>query len=221
MRDLTVTPKDFEAQIKYLVDKGFTFLLARDVERAVREKRALPQKAVAITLDDGYKDNFDHAFPILRRYNVPATIFLVTNTVGTAEHLSWDDVLVMHKEQVGYGSHTVHHFDLTTLPLPQLDTELSESKRILEDRLFERITAVAYPAGQYNRLVAERTQAAGYLAGWKKGGGPVRPGDEPFLLPRLRVHGRTQQKDFERKVWSGIWVQRLRYAQQPHSDHSA
>lgn len=209
MRDLTVSPKDFEAQIRYLVEKGFTFLLARDVEQAVREHRALPQKAVAITLDDGYKDNFEQAFPILRRYKVPATIFLVTSTVGTAAHLSWDDVLVMHKEHVGYGSHTVHHPDLTTLPLPKLDNELTESKRVLEDQLFERITAVAYPAGQYNKLVAERTRAAGYLAGWKKGGGPVQPDAEPFLLPRLRVHGRTQQKDFERKVWSGIWAQRM------------
>jgi peptidoglycan/xylan/chitin deacetylase (PgdA/CDA1 family) len=218
MRDLTVSPKDFEQQIRYLVENGFTFLLAREVEQAVREQRALPEKAVAITLDDGYKDNFEHAFPILRRYNVPATIFLVTNTVDTAGHLSWDDVLIMHKEQVGYGSHTVSHPDLTTLPLPQLDAELVESKRILEDRLFERITAVAYPAGQYNRLVAERTKAAGYLAGWKKGGGPVQPHAEPFLLPRLRVHGRTQQKDFERKVWSGIWARRMASAPQTPND---
>ena len=88
MRDLTVAPKDFEEQIRYLVDNGFTFLLARDVEQAVREHRSLPEKAVAITLDDGYKDNFEHAYPILRKYNVPATIFLVTNRSGR-RGLSW------------------------------------------------------------------------------------------------------------------------------------
>jgi peptidoglycan/xylan/chitin deacetylase (PgdA/CDA1 family) len=206
MRDLTVSPADFEAQIKHLVDNGFTFLLARDVESAVKAGRPLPEKADAITMDDGYKDNFEQAFPILRKYRVPATIFLVTNTVDTGGHLSWDDVIVMHRAEVGYGSHTVHHYELPSLSEPQMDFELRESKRVIEEKLFERITAVAYPSGKYNRLVAQRTEAAGYLAGWKKGGGPVQPGTDMYLLPRVRVNGGSTMADFRRKVWSGVYV---------------
>ncbi len=206
MRDLTVSPRDFEAQIRYLVANGFTFLFARDVEQAVREHRPLPEKAVALTMDDGYRDNFEQAFPILRKYNVPATLFLVTSTVDTAGHVTWDEVRYMQPQGVGYGSHTVTHADLTTLPLARLDYELCESKRVLEGKLLERITAVAYPAGKYNQTVAARAEAAGYLAGWKKGGGPVQPGQDRFLLPRVRVHGRTTMKDFKRKVWSGVYT---------------
>lgn len=210
MRDLTVSPSDFEEQMKYLVDNGFTLLLAREIEEAVKQGKSLPEKAVAVTMDDGYKDNFEEAFPILRKHKLPATIFLVTSTVDTAGHLSWDDVLIMHKKQVGYGSHTVHHYELTALPLMQLDYELRESKRIIEEKLIERITSIAYPAGKYNQTVAERAKEAGYLAGWKKGGGPVQPGDDMYLLPRVRVHGRTTLKEFERKVWSGVYVLRER-----------
>jgi len=210
MRSLTVSPAHFEQQIRYLVENGFTFLLARDVEAAVREHRSLPEKAVVLTMDDGYKDNFDHAFPILREYGVPATMFLVSATVNTEGHLSWDDVLVMRREQVGYGSHTVHHYDLTLLPAGQVDYELCASRRTIESHLGERITDIAYPSGKVNALVEERTRADGYLAGWKKGGGPVQPENDLYLLPRVRVCGGTTMAEFKRIVWSGVYVIRER-----------
>ena len=204
MRDLTVSPANFEHQVAYLQQKGFTCLLASDVEAALRERRPLPERSVAITLDDGYRDNFDCAFPILKRYGVPATIFLVTSTVDTAGHLTWSNVAEMRPHPVGYGSHTVTHADLTSLSLDRLDYELRESKRVLESRLIERISAIAYPSGKYNGMVAERTREAGYLAGWKKGGGPVQPGADPYLLPRMRVKGSTNLDEFKRIVWSGV-----------------
>jgi peptidoglycan/xylan/chitin deacetylase (PgdA/CDA1 family) len=202
--DLTVAPKDFNEQIKYLVDNGFSILSAKDVERAVRERRALPERAVALTMDDGYRDNFERAFPILRKYGVPATIFLVTSAIDGPKHLTWEQATQMQRHQVGYGSHTVHHFDLTTLTQPTLDYELVESKRVIESRIGERITSIAYPSGEYNDEVVNRTEFAGYLAGWKKGGGPVQPDDNAFLLPRIRIRGCTTMDDFKRKVWSGV-----------------
>ena len=214
MRDLTVSPAHFEQQVKYLLDNGFTFLLAREVEEAAREHKPLPEKAVVLTMDDGYKDNFDCAFPILQKYNVPATIFLVTHTVNTDGHLSWDNVLVMQKRQVGYGSHTVHHYDLPGLAPNEVDYELRESKRVLESRLVEKITAVAYPSGMYNRMVADKAREVGYLAGWKKGGGPVQPGMDAYLLPRVRVNGGTKMKDFKRKVFSGVYTLEERHGRQ-------
>lgn len=212
MRDLTVQPAHFEEQVKYLTENGFTCVLASDVDRAVRDCKPLPERAVAITMDDGYRDNFDCAFPILKKYNMPATIFLVTSTVDTDGHLTWSDIHEMRPHPVGYGSHTVRHLDLTTLPPDQLDYELRESKRVLETKLLERITAVAYPSGAYNDSVTKKARDVGYLAGWKKGGGPVQPGDDPLLLPRVRVNGYASMDDFKRKVWSGVEVRKLRVA---------
>jgi peptidoglycan/xylan/chitin deacetylase (PgdA/CDA1 family) len=208
MRDLTVSPKDFEEQIRYLKSQGFVFLLAREVEEAVDRGEPLPEKAVAITMDDGYLDNFEQAFPILRRNDVPATIFVVTGAMGRPNHLTGGQIALMNQQSVGFGSHSVTHPDLTKLPLPRLDYELVESKAQIERRLGEPISAVAYPAGCYNQTVADRAKAAGYLAGWKKGGGTVRPGEDMLMLPRVRVSGRTDLAAFKRKVWGGVSARR-------------
>jgi peptidoglycan/xylan/chitin deacetylase (PgdA/CDA1 family) len=221
MRDLTVSPADFEAQVSYLAEQGFTFLLARDVERAVKESLPLPRKAVAITMDDGYKDKSERAFPILRKHGAVATIFLVSSTIDTAGHLSWDDCRLMRRDRVGYGSHTVHHYDLPTLPTPEIDYELRESKRAIEANLFDTVTAVAYPSGRYNKTVTERAEAAGYLAGWKKGGGPVQPGTDMYLLPRVRVNGADSLADFQLIVWSGMNLMRDRADDERHYRYAA
>lgn len=204
MRDLTVSPANFEEQVRTLKESGFTFLLASQVEQAVREHLPLPEKAVAVTLDDGYEDNFSVALPILRKYGVPATVFVVTASVDKPQRLSWGQILLMKAKGIGFGSHTVHHYDLTTLPESVLDEELQSSKRLLEFRLQQPVQNLAYPSGRYDERVKGRARAAGYLAAWKKGGGPVRPGDDLLMLPRVRVHGRTTLADFERKLKSGL-----------------
>lgn len=201
LRDLTVTPADFENQVRFLVISGYTPLLASQVEEAVEKGKPLPARAVAITMDDGYRDNFEKAFPILLKYKVPATIFLVTHNFGRPDRLSWDEVLQMKREAgFGYGSHTVHHFDLTSLDQKTLDYELLESKRLIELKVQDTVTSIAYPSGSYNDLVKARARAAGYSAGWKKGGGMVTPTEDMMMLPRVRVSGRTTMEDFKRKV---------------------
>jgi len=212
IRDLTVSPADFDEQIRYLVENGFTILSVKEVESALREERPLPEKAVALTMDDGYRDNFTCAFPILWKYGVPATVFLVTSVVGDGRHLSWDDARAMQAKACGFESHTVHHYDLAALPADQLDRELRDSKQTIAEKLNSPVTQIAYPSGSYNTQVTEQARKAGYNIGWKKGGGPVTPGDDPFMLPRIRVHGRTEMKDFERKVWSGVYTIRERKA---------
>jgi peptidoglycan/xylan/chitin deacetylase (PgdA/CDA1 family) len=200
LRDLTVLPQAFEQQIRYLVVNGFRLLTAGDVEQAVRFHRALPIKAVALTLDDGYHDNFTHAFSILRRYGLDGTLFLVTSTVGAPGHVTWEEAREMLGERMDFGSHSVHHTDLTTLALPDLDRELMDSRERLERELSIPMEQIAYPSGQYNDRVKERARQAGYAAGWKKGGGWVTADSDPMMLPRVRVRGDTTMAGFIRKV---------------------
>ena len=200
LRDLTVSPLEFERQVRYLLANQYAILTAGQVERAVRFGLALPVKAVALTLDDGYGDDFTQVFPILRRYGLDGTLVLVTGTVGTAGHVSWDEAREMAAERMEFGSHTVRHLDLTTLAEPELDRELAGSKEELERQLAVPIEQIAYPSGQYNARVKEHARWAGYDAGWKKGGGWVTPDSDPMLLPRVRVRGDTTMAEFIRKV---------------------
>jgi peptidoglycan/xylan/chitin deacetylase (PgdA/CDA1 family) len=200
LQDLTVSPWDFEEQVRYLVENGFTILTSGQVERAVRLRRRLPVNAVALTLDDGYDDNFTQAFPILQRYGLDGTMFLVTSTVSTPNHVTWEEARLMLGEGMEFGSHGVHHYDLTTLSAAGLDYELQDSRRDLERWLATPIFQIAYPSGQYNERVKARARLAGYRAGWKKGGGWVTPESDLLMLPRVRVRGSTTMAKFIRKV---------------------
>lgn len=212
LRDLSVSPADFEAQVKYLKEDGFTFLYVSEVEEALEKGRELPEKAVAITLDDGYRDNFTEAFPILQKYGAKATVFMVTNNLGRPARLGWDDAKTMVAGDVGFQSHTVSHPDLTTQSDSVLQFELESSKQILESGLGIRVTSLAYPAGAHDDRVVEFLSRAGYEAAWKKGGGAVQPhhAEDPYRLPRIRVHGRTDMPKFKQRVRSGVEIIAMR-----------
>lgn len=205
LRDLTVSPHDFEEQVSYLKENDYIFLQVSEVEKALRDGQPLPEKAIAITMDDGYRDNFTEALPILTKYSAKATIFMVTNNFEAKERLSWADARQMLREKMSFQSHTVSHPDLTTLNPERLDFELIESKRVLESGLGTKVTSVAYPAGAFNRAVSKASEKAGYLAAWKKGGGPVYPvnATTPYELPRIRIHGKTDFEKFKRRVANG------------------
>jgi peptidoglycan/xylan/chitin deacetylase (PgdA/CDA1 family) len=200
LRDLTVSPTDFEEQVAYLSRSGFTFLFASEVERAVRDGLPLPEKGVCITLDDGYLDNFEHAYPILKKYGAKATVFMTTANLKRPERLHTEHLVAMRKDAVRFGSHTVTHVDLTKAAPSVLEFELVESRRVLEGVLGETIDSLAYPAGAYDDRVVLYAQKAGYRAGWKKGGGMVTPDEDMMLLPRVRVSGGHTMSDFERKL---------------------
>jgi peptidoglycan/xylan/chitin deacetylase (PgdA/CDA1 family) len=203
LRDLTVAPAEFDRQMAYLTSNGFTVLTVEEIADSLQAQRPLPEKAVAITMDDGYRDNFSEAFPILQRYHVPATCFLVTSTLDTPGHLAWRD-LAMMRSLTTFESHTVHHFDLTKLPPALLTAELADAKSTLEAALHSSVTHLAYPSGAYNETVMDAARACGYRFAWKKGGGPVTPTDDPLMLPRIRVRGDTTMEEFARLLWSGV-----------------
>lgn len=203
-KDLTVSPEEFERQVQHLINGGFQVVRLSEIEDAIINRRPFAKPMVAITFDDGYIDNYTRAFPILKRYNVPATIFIVTGTVGTKGHLSWEQIEEMRRFGIEFGSHGVRHLDLTRLKLTQLDFELRASKTQIERRLGVEVTAFAYPAGEYNSLVIERVKAAGYRTAWRKSGGAIKLTDSQYALPRLRVSGNDTLKSFSWKISNAI-----------------
>ena len=156
-------------------------------------------------MDDGYRDNFTEAFPILQKYGARSTIFMVTNNFDRPERLAWNEARQMVASDMEFQSHSVSHPDLTILADQPLRDELVNSKEILQKGLATSITSLAYPGGAFNEKVVIAVEKAGYLSAWKKGGGPLQPQNatDPYKLPRVRIHGKTDFAKFKLRATKG------------------
>jgi peptidoglycan/xylan/chitin deacetylase (PgdA/CDA1 family) len=172
----SVSPKAFEKQIEYLIHGGYTLLSLADAVDRLAAGAPLPDKSTVITLDDGFQDNYSNALPILMRFNVPATIFLTVGYIGTdslptltrtdfmPRPLDWREVKDLQACGIEFGSHTLTHPMLTTVPLDVARREIGESKRRLEDRLGAEVRFFCYPRGDLNGAVKAIVRDEGYRA---------------------------------------------------------
>jgi len=189
---------DFENQMAYLSRRYHPISLEHMVQH-LRQRTALPANAIAVTFDDGYLDNYENAYPILRKYDIPATIFLATDFIGTGQipawerghytaqkalMLSWTQVREMSHGGVSFGSHTVTHPFLARIPAKQAERELRQSKDIIEQQLGKPVRTLAYPSGNYNADVEDIVDEAGYAAAVTTLPGHNSLGDDVYALRR-------------------------------------
>lgn len=219
-KKLWVAPADFRWQMEYLLRHGFTPMLFSEVEAAEAGRGAMPPKPVLVTLDDGYADNHENAFPILRELGVKANVFIVVETLGrhNAWHdpstepwqrmLTWEQVMEMQASGlVEFGSHTMKHRNLAALSEEEVRWEAAESKRRLEERLGRPMVAFAYPygAGAYDPSVRAAVREAGYRYdfGVRQGISPWPWDPEGGPLKRLLIRGDDFRIDFHLNLTRG------------------
>lgn len=245
--DIIVSLESFEKQMEFIAETCNPISLKNYII-SVKNRLILPERTIIITFDDGWKDNFTYAFPILKRLNIPATIFLTTGYIGQKrvfwqeqiryllniikyskqtlskwenyliklndylpelskilstnitdnenviamlksidqklrnnfineiitilnhpqipynmhDFLDWNDVLIMKKHGIEFGSHTVNHLLLDKIDQDTLWDELKKSKEQIETEIGEKISAIAYPNGNFNNDVIEAAQKTGY-----------------------------------------------------------
>jgi peptidoglycan/xylan/chitin deacetylase (PgdA/CDA1 family) len=154
---MNVRPEVFRRHIREFKEAGFTFIGVSDL-RKYATGTPLPEKAVLITFDDGYADNYNYAYPILREEQVPATFFVVSSTVGNNNRMTAAQLREMQANGMQIGSHTVNHEPLVTMGPEEIDFELRASRAALEKILGKPVCALAYPAGKVNKTVLDKAK---------------------------------------------------------------
>lgn len=207
---LRVPPRNFEIQMKLLSNLGYQSVNLDDVVAYLRDGGPLPDKPVVITFDDGYRDNFYWARPILQKYGFRATIFLVSDQIGKTN--AWDEsrgfprnsllreeeIRTMLGEGFQFGSHSKTHLRLTGLEESKAREQITGSRVALETTLGIPVNYFCYPYGKYNKAVVNIVRESGYTAALTTAQGQVRKGDNIFALKRIRITGQYNKRDFLR-----------------------
>ncbi|MEJ0038456.1 MAG: polysaccharide deacetylase family protein [Gammaproteobacteria bacterium] len=286
---VSATPESFDWQMAYLREHRHPVSLARALE-SLRGGEPLPPNAVAVTFDDGFEDVYRHALPILRRYDIPATVFAITGNIESGEPfwferaaflmaslapgsvrideidealpadgsiagrvralgklhrtlkavpnerrrqildglargtatprdssrleigwpLSWEQVRAMADQGIEFGSHTVTHPNLVKLSEQDLLWELTESRRVLQERLQREIISFAYPFGTsqaYDLNVAAAVQRAGFslATSYLPGANWIGAFDR-FALRRIGVGLDTSRPQFRVRLALSDWL---------------
>ena len=151
------TPQSFEENIKVLLENGYTFISFQELYDANNGKMKLPEKPILINMDDGYYSNYEYIFPILKKYNVKASIFIVTDKIGKEidgkKYLNWEQCAEMQNSGlVEILSHSKRHLFYDKLPVRMIRDDVVESYKIIEKNLGSKnLKVFAYPYGAYTK----------------------------------------------------------------------
>ncbi len=188
---LVVTPENFRRQMRFLKEHDYHVVSLEEAADFIRNKKRVPSHTIAITFDDGYKDNYTYALPILKEYHFPATIFIVVNEVGVPpeQRLSWDEIYAMQRTGlITFGSHTMNHPNLAGVTSGEaLKNEIQGSKKILEEKLGKKVETFSYPSGRFSKAARQAVIDAGYKLAVATNPGKRIPDDDIFVLKRIRI----------------------------------
>jgi peptidoglycan/xylan/chitin deacetylase (PgdA/CDA1 family) len=187
--DLSVTPDNFRAQMIYLVENGYSTIDFYDLSLAIVNKRELPPKPVIITLDDGYRDNYENAFPILKEFGLTATIFIPTDFIdqGNPNHLSWEMIEEMAEYGIRFEPHSKTHPDLRDRDREFLIWEILGPQETLAAHLGYTPRYFAYPGGRYDEAVITILAELDFWGAVTTAGGKWQGYNDRYEWTRMRV----------------------------------
>ena len=199
---LCLRSSTFEHQMQYLKENGFHVISPEELLAFLENKQGLPKKSVLITMDDGYRSVYEIAYPILKKYEFTATLFIYTNFVGLSKMaITWDQLKEMKADGFSIGSHTIYHSDLT-IPkdgeteadwMDRINKELYGSKKIIDKKLRQDTYLLAYPYGKYDQRSINIAKEAGYKIAMS-----VQRGGNPFFANALFLRrDQILQKDMQ------------------------
>jgi len=202
--------------MRYLHTEGYAAVTLRELAVLLEANAALPAKTVVLTFDDGFRNFYTEAFPVLSQYGFRATVFLVSDYAGKhndwpgnppqlprSELLSWEEIRELHRYNIEFGSHTSSHADLKHVNKERAQFEITDSKRVIANKLGTEPSTFAYPFGRSNARV-RRMAAAHFRASCSTDLGMVRSGCDTTSLSRIDTYYLSEQRRFETIATSGF-----------------
>ncbi|MGG6296763.1 polysaccharide deacetylase family protein [Leptolyngbya sp. AN02str] len=213
-----VSREAFEAQMAWLAEHKLAISLT-DLERFLKGQQALPNGAALVTIDDGYRSIYTEALPILKKYNIPAVVFL---TVGAIQdeaqpfdpaspepepHLTWQEVRELEAAGITIASHGWTHRSIGKLSPEEATEEAVRSHTQLQAQLGHPVSAFAYPFGtlaDFNDDTAKLLHTAGYQYVFTSQHGAVQQQVDPLVIPRVKVESGEPLWQFQLLVRGGL-----------------
>lgn len=194
--NLTVTPANFQAQMAWLANNGYHPVDFNDIRAYFAGKTPLPGKPVVITLDDGYRDLYTTAYPVLRAFRFKAVAYIVSGFVDRPSNVSSAQIVEMANNGIEIAGHTVNHANLARSSLPLIMYQLQASKAWLQHLIGQPVIDFAYPSGKFNATVVQALQAAGYDTATTEISGTHHSRADRYTWTRVRVWGGEGLHDF-------------------------
>jgi peptidoglycan/xylan/chitin deacetylase (PgdA/CDA1 family) len=186
----TVSAEAFERQLQLIRRFGYRVLTLAEVAAYLEQGRLPPRRSLALTFDDGCEEVATVAWPILKRYGFPATVFVTPGEIGLPGFMSWAQVQDVAADSFEIGSHTVHHTYLPLAAPERMREEIVASKRLLEERLERAVDWISYPIGGYTPEVQRVACEAGYRLACTTNRTAARNGVDRFALRRIKMTDR-------------------------------
>jgi len=204
---MTLTVERFESQLKYLRDKDYKIIPLRElVDSRLSGKNSLPERAVVLTADDGHQSVYTHLFGLARKYQLPVTLFIYPSAISRAEYaLTWEQLAALKQSGLfEVQSHSYWHPNflqekrrLTPTDYDKfVQTQLVQSKGVLESKLGGKIDLLAWPFGIFDNDLMGKAAKAGYVAGFTIAGRHTTPRDPLMALPRYLITQTLDMRTF-------------------------
>lgn len=185
----TITPEKFKEQMTYLSENGYTTLTLKQFTDLMEGKAKAPDKPVLLTFDDGYADNYEHAYPLLKKLGFHATLFMSPGTVEDAYYLNWEQVKEIHEAGWDIQPHGMTHPHLPRLNKDQQFHEIMDARRLIEEKLGTTADIYCYPYGEFNKTTLAILEENHFRYAFTIEQGVTTPDQPPLKLKRIFVNG--------------------------------
>lgn len=183
---LTITPEQFEAQLRALARLRVRTMTASRLVDSLR-RGAVPARTVVLTFDDGYANARTFVLPLLERYHATATFYVISSTIGTPRHLTWADIRALRAAGNEIGAHGREHVDLTEMDAKGQLAQAQDCARALHRWANVVPVTYAYPSGRYNATTLAVMRRAGLAAAFTEEYGYANSLANPYRMPRIRI----------------------------------